>query len=160
MRSRERWFSTCWRRRKRGRRRRLIIADIKSCQSRPSKPLLKIVDPEVAGIGEKQLKWHLRQKFQPQITAQTCLGKDVPSVQHCKKCFKNIVNNFARCQHRAACHSVEVVATSNFGMGAVCGKRDSRAYKEANPPPTYTNPGEWPWVVLILDRKPHVFSPP
>ena len=41
----------------------------------------------------------------------------------------------------------------DFEKGVVCGKRDSRVYYNARQPKTFTNPGEWPWAVLIMDQR-------
>lgn len=50
----------------------------------------------------------------------------------------------------AVCESQDLSAIQNFGLGLTCGKRDSRAYYDASLAESFTNPGEWPWVVLIF----------
>jgi len=50
------------------------------------------------------------------------------------------------------CLDSNTIATQDFSHGVVCGKRDSRVYYNARQPKTFTNPGEWPWAVLILDQ--------
>lgn len=47
------------------------------------------------------------------------------------------------------CQQDDVGATANFELGQVCGKRDSRVYMDAGLAEGFTNPGEWPWSVLI-----------
>jgi len=37
-----------------------------------------------------------------------------------------------------------------MGEGKICGKRDSRVYRHVDQPETFTNPGEWPWAVMII----------
>ena len=54
-------------------------------------------------------------------------------------------------QDRDVCHSSNLVAIQDFSKGIVCGKRDSRVYYDAELPQSFTNPGEWPWAVLIYD---------
>lgn len=49
------------------------------------------------------------------------------------------------------CEQDQLAATQNFALGVTCGKRDSRTYTDAFLPESFTNPGEWPWSVLIFD---------
>jgi len=49
------------------------------------------------------------------------------------------------------CQKDQLAATQNFALGVSCGKRDSRVYTKANLAESYTNPGEWPWSVLIFN---------
>jgi len=49
------------------------------------------------------------------------------------------------------CEEEKLAATQNFALGVTCGKRDSRVYEDADLPESYTNPGEWPWSVLIFN---------
>jgi len=51
---------------------------------------------------------------------------------------------------RKVCDNPKLSAVQDFGHGVTCGKRDSRTYFDANLAESYTNPGEWPWVVLIF----------
>jgi len=51
---------------------------------------------------------------------------------------------------QAICDNPKLVAVQDFAKGIVCGKRDSRVYYDAGLEESYTNPGEWPWVVLIF----------
>jgi len=48
------------------------------------------------------------------------------------------------------CSNSKLTAVQDFGHGVTCGKRDSRVYYDANLPPSFTNPGEWPWAALIF----------
>merc|ERR1711971_16184 len=48
------------------------------------------------------------------------------------------------------CEDPKLSAVQDFGNGVTCGKRDSRAYYDANLAESFTNPGEWPWAVLIF----------
>ena len=50
------------------------------------------------------------------------------------------------------CLQSDLAATIDFEHGVVCGKRDSRVYYDADQPKSFTNPGEWPWAVLIYDQ--------
>ena len=61
-----------------------------------------------------------------------------------------------RRQDRDVCMSQNLVATQDFSKGVVCGKRDSRVYYDAELPESFTNPGEWPWAVLIYDGDKYV----
>eukprot|EP00092_Neocalanus_flemingeri_P022264 GFUD01024144.1.p1 GENE.GFUD01024144.1~~GFUD01024144.1.p1 ORF type:complete len:519 (-),score=122.85 GFUD01024144.1:270-1826(-) len=51
---------------------------------------------------------------------------------------------------QAICEDPKLSAVQDFGNGVTCGKRDSRVYYDADVPDTFTNPGEWPWAVLIF----------
>merc|ERR1712142_247075 len=51
---------------------------------------------------------------------------------------------------QAICENPKLAAVQDFGKGIICGKRDSRVYFDAKLEETYTNPGEWPWAVLIF----------
>jgi len=57
-----------------------------------------------------------------------------------------------RDQDQDVCSDSDTKATIDFDKGVVCGKRDSRVYYNAKQPFTFTNPGEWPWAVLIYDQ--------
>lgn len=48
------------------------------------------------------------------------------------------------------CEDSKLSAVQDFGNGVTCGKRDSRVYYDASLKPSFTNPGEWPWAVLIF----------
>jgi len=61
-----------------------------------------------------------------------------------------------RSKDRDVCMSQNLVATQDFSKGVVCGKRDSRVYYDAELPESFTNPGEWPWAVLIYDGDKYV----
>jgi len=56
------------------------------------------------------------------------------------------------------CGNPDLAATINFEFGLACGKRDSRVYYDAVKSETeggegeQSNPGEWPWSVLIFRR--------
>jgi len=56
------------------------------------------------------------------------------------------------------CEQPDLAATINFNFGLACGKRDSRVYYNAVKSETEggngeeSNPGEWPWSVLIFRR--------
>ena len=50
----------------------------------------------------------------------------------------------------AICEDSKLSAVQDFGHGVTCGKRDSRAYYDANLAESFTNPGEWPWAALIF----------
>jgi len=56
------------------------------------------------------------------------------------------------------CAHPDLAATINFNFGLACGKRDSRVYYDAFKSETeggqgeQSNPGEWPWSVLIFRR--------
>jgi len=49
------------------------------------------------------------------------------------------------------CNRSNIVATQDFHKGVICGKRDSTVYYNAGLEESFTNPGEWPWAVLIYD---------
>ena len=51
---------------------------------------------------------------------------------------------------QAVCDDPKLSAVQDFGHGVTCGKRDSRVYYDANLADSFTNPGEWPWAVLIF----------
>eukprot|EP00092_Neocalanus_flemingeri_P040720 GFUD01044332.1.p1 GENE.GFUD01044332.1~~GFUD01044332.1.p1 ORF type:complete len:517 (+),score=101.68 GFUD01044332.1:36-1586(+) len=51
---------------------------------------------------------------------------------------------------QAICEDPKLSAVQDFGHGVTCGKRDSRVYYDANLADSFTNPGEWPWAVLIF----------
>jgi len=48
------------------------------------------------------------------------------------------------------CEDPKLSAVQDFGNGVTCGKRDSRVYYDVGLDPSFTNPGEWPWAVLIF----------
>jgi len=48
------------------------------------------------------------------------------------------------------CEDSKLSALQDFGHGVTCGKRDSRVYYNADLAESFTNPGEWPWAVLIF----------
>jgi hypothetical protein len=56
------------------------------------------------------------------------------------------------------CGNPDLAGTINFDFGLACGKRDSRVYYDAVKSETeggkgeQSNPGEWPWSVLIFRR--------
>jgi len=50
---------------------------------------------------------------------------------------------------QSLCNRSNIVATQDFSKGVVCGKRDSRVFYDAGLPESFTNPGEWPWAVMI-----------
>merc|ERR1712110_762570 len=49
------------------------------------------------------------------------------------------------------CNRANMVATQDFRKGVSCGKRDSAVFYDADLPESFTNPGEWPWAVMIYD---------
>jgi hypothetical protein len=51
---------------------------------------------------------------------------------------------------QAICNDEKARAVSNLDGGKICGKRDSRVYKHVEQPESFTNPGEWPWTVMII----------
>jgi len=51
---------------------------------------------------------------------------------------------------QAICADETTRAVSNLEEGKICGKRDSRVYKNVEQPESFTNPGEWPWAVMII----------
>eukprot|EP00092_Neocalanus_flemingeri_P011006 GFUD01011851.1.p1 GENE.GFUD01011851.1~~GFUD01011851.1.p1 ORF type:complete len:506 (+),score=110.36 GFUD01011851.1:173-1690(+) len=53
---------------------------------------------------------------------------------------------------QAICEDSKLSAVQDFGHGVTCGKRDSRVYYDAELEESYTNPGEWPWAVLIFNN--------
>jgi len=54
------------------------------------------------------------------------------------------------------CEDPRLSALQDFGHGVICGKRDSRVYYDANLPESFTNPGEWPWAVLIFRNEEYI----
>ena len=71
--------------------------------------------------------------------------------------FSNDVSEFGPdSNNQDVCLSQKLVATQDFSHGVVCGKRDSRVYYDAELPQSFTNPGEWPWAVLIYDGDKYV----
>ena len=54
------------------------------------------------------------------------------------------------------CSRSDVVAVQDFSHGATCGKRDSLVYYDAGLPRSFTNPGEWPWAVMIWEGEEYV----
>ena len=55
-----------------------------------------------------------------------------------------------RVDTRAICEDPGLSAVQDFDHGVTCGRRDARVYYDANLPASFTNPGEWPWAVLIF----------
>merc|ERR1711936_818948 len=51
---------------------------------------------------------------------------------------------------KQVCEDPRLSALQDFGHGVICGKRDSRVYYDANLAESFTNPGEWPWAILIF----------
>jgi len=49
------------------------------------------------------------------------------------------------------CNADPLAATQNFALGVTCGRRDSRTYRDSNLQEGFTNPGEWPWSVMIFN---------
>merc|ERR1711971_24083 len=62
----------------------------------------------------------------------------------------NTLGDIATVDTEAICQDSKLSAVRDFGHGVTCGKRDSRAYYDANLAESFTNPGEWPWAVLIF----------
>jgi len=62
----------------------------------------------------------------------------------------NPLGNTLTADTGAICEDSKLSAVQDFGHGVTCGKRDSRAYYDANLAESFTNPGEWPWAVLIF----------
>jgi len=62
------------------------------------------------------------------------------------------------------CLQPQLRAVINFDFGVTCGKRDSRVYYQAQLSDAdggvgdVTNPGEWPWAVLIFDGEKYIGS--
>jgi len=62
------------------------------------------------------------------------------------------------------CENDRLSAVVNFDFGVTCGKRDSRVYFEHQRSEAedgvgeVTNPGEWPWAVLIFDGDSYLAS--
>lgn len=69
-----------------------------------------------------------------------------------KLCCDPVDQLFGENQGGDVCRDSDTQAIMDFDKGVVCGKRDSRVYYNAKQPPTFTNPGEWPWAVLIYDQ--------
>jgi len=63
---------------------------------------------------------------------------------------KNPVGEDLIINTQAVCEDPKLSAVQDFGNGVTCGKRDSRVYYDADLPEGFTNPGEWPWAVLIF----------
>jgi len=55
------------------------------------------------------------------------------------------------CSGSGTVEEQKLLAVQDFSLGVTCGKRDSRVYHSAGLPESFTNPGEWPWSVLIYD---------
>jgi len=55
------------------------------------------------------------------------------------------------CSGSGTVEEQRLLAVQDFSQGVTCGKRDSRVYHSAGLPESFTNPGEWPWAVLIYD---------
>ena len=70
----------------------------------------------------------------------------------CDPVDNQIFTASAAASGRDVCRDSNTIATQDFDHGVLCGKRDSRVYYNARQPRTFTNPGEWPWAVLILDQ--------
>jgi len=70
----------------------------------------------------------------------------------CDPVDNEIFTNSAADSGQDVCLDSNTIATQDFAHGVVCGKRDSRVYYNAQQPDTFTNPGEWPWAVLILNE--------
>ncbi|XP_023348171.1 serine protease 41 [Eurytemora carolleeae] len=51
---------------------------------------------------------------------------------------------------RAICADDKITAISGRSDILDCGKRDPRAYKDVKRPDTFTNPGEWPWLAMLV----------
>jgi len=70
----------------------------------------------------------------------------------CDPVDNEIFTDSAAASGQDVCLDSNTIATQDFAKGVVCGKRDSRVYYNARQPRTFTNPGEWPWAVLIMDQ--------
>jgi len=51
------------------------------------------------------------------------------------------------------CRDEKLKAVADLSQCQACGKRDSSLYKHVDKPPTFTNPGEWPWVAMLFTDK-------
>jgi hypothetical protein len=59
----------------------------------------------------------------------------------------------ARGRQPQICEDKSIVAVADLSEAKVCGKRDIKSYFHVDKEPTFTNPGEWPWVAMIFNSK-------
>ena len=82
-------------------------------------------------------------------------GRQCPQGRYlcCDPVDNEIFTDSAAASGQDVCLDSNTIATQDFDHGVVCGKRDSRVYYNAQQPRTFTNPGEWPWAVLIMNKR-------